>query len=356
MAPVAVVQAPGRVNLIGGHVDFHDGLVVAAAIDRRITLEVHSTGGPDVQLASDRFESTVMLPAQGTTLVGDVSPPWGRLAAGVLHELDALGRPPVGFSAQISSEVPLGGGLSSSAAFGVAVGLAASLVAVWEPDPAVLAAACQRAEWTASGVACGIQDPLVIALGGVVALDCRTLETEPLRLPEGVGLAVVDSGVSRTLGASPWTARQEESFRQAQQLGVRFLRDAAADGSTTTLPLARHVIDEIGRVRRFVEALRTPDPEAAGALMVQSHASSRDLWKSSIRELDLLVDELVAGGAFGARLTGGGFGGCVVALGPEGMLDEAAARAAAAFAREFGRVPSVEMVSPVAGAGVVTSS
>jgi len=160
----------------------------------------------------------------------------------------------------------------------------------------------------------GSLQQLAIVVGGVALLDCRSLEAESLELDECVSLLVIDSGVTRRLEGSPWEARREESFGQAASLGVEHLRDLPSGAPLGNLPLARHVVEEIGRVQEFAGALRRGDLERAGSLMTASHESSRDLWRSSLPQLDLLVDELVAAGAYGARLTGGGFGGATINL------------------------------------------
>jgi galactokinase len=330
-------RAPGRVNLLGGHVDFHEGVVVAAAIDREVRVEGEVVDEPIVELASDRFTGAVRVAADGSTVAAEVQPAWGRIVAAVIGELDALGRPARGFTGQVTTTLPIGGGLSSSAAFSVAVGAAASAAAGWACPPMELARACQRAELAAAGVPCGIQDPAASVAGGVVRLDCRDLATTALDLPAATSLVVVDSGVPRTLEGSPWAARRAASFEAAAALGVAVLRDVRpGDLPGDADPLARHVVGEIARVDRFAAALAEGDPVEAGRLMVESHASSRDLWRSSTPELDWLVEALVAGGAHGARLTGGGFGGCVVALAPEGIARRLADEVASGCRDRFG--------------------
>lgn len=340
------VRAPGRVNLIGGHVDFHDGVVVTAAIDRFVEVEVSAVGGQQVTLRSDRYETAVVLPAAGRRTPDPALPPWGRLAAAMLAELHQLGRPSVGFDASITSTLPLGGGLSSSAAFCLAVARAAVRIDGRPVDNASLVRAVQRAEEHALGVACGVQDPLAVLNDGVVEIDCRSLVAERIGLPDGASIVIADSGVERTLEHSPWSERRRTSFEQARRLGVERLRDAPGGASFDGLPLAQHVVEEIARVRRFASALREGDLSVAGELMVQSHASSRDLWRSSLPELDHLADALVAAGAWGARLTGGGFGGWVVALCPSAVVGTAIDQTAESFRARFGRVPEIAVVRP----------
>ena len=313
-------RVPGRVNLIGGHVDFHEGLVACAAVDLWVSADAAARPDGEVVLRSASYPGEVRLPPAGGG--ADGVPKWGRLVVAVLDELAARGRPPVGFEAEITSTLPIGGGLSSSAAFGVLVARVAAWAADWELDPTELALAVRDAEQEATGVACGVQDQLAVVLGGVRLLDCRDLTHEPLGLPAGTSLVVIDSGVSRVLEGSPWSQRRAASFAAAEALGQRVLRDVdLASIGTRSDPLARHVVEEIERVRHFATALREGDARAAGDLMVASHRSSRDLWRSSIPELDAIVEAAVAAGAYGARLTGGGFGGCVVVLAPVEAVD-----------------------------------
>lgn len=336
MSAAVTIAVPGRVNLIGGHIDFHEGPVVCAAVDRHVIGRITRTGGDTVSVRSAAYEGTVVVSADGGPDPSAVQPKWGRLVAGVLGELAGMGRPAVGFELEIESTLPIGGGLSSSAAFEVMIGRSAASAADWAVAPLELAAAAQAAELAATGVPCGIGDQVAVALGGLMLLDCRDLEVRPLLLPPESALVVFDSGLARTLDSSPWAARRAESFDAARALGVRVLRDVAP-GTVVDDPRARHVIDEIGRVLEFEEALRRGDPVVAGALMYESHASSRDLWKSSTPELDHLVEAARTAGAYGARLTGGGFGGCVVALVATGRVDEVAAAVERSYAAATGR-------------------
>ncbi len=308
------MKCPGRVNLIGGHVDFHEGPVVCAAINRFITADVTRRTDGRVQMISNDLDGVVELSADGTDAIGEL-PTWGRLAAAMLAELADRGRPPIGFEAIISSDLAIGGGLSSSAAFEVLVGRVAGNVAGWPLPPRELALAAQAAEHRGTGVRCGVQDQMAIALGGLIHLDCRTLEARSLRLPTGTALLIADSGVPRSLVGSPWSARRADSFAAAERAGVRVLRDAT-EAQVAAHPQGRHVVSEIARVSAFADALDQDDAVAAGRLMVQSHGSSRDDYGSSIPELDRIVVAACEAGAHGARLTGGGFGGWVVALVP----------------------------------------
>jgi len=350
-------RAPGRVNLIGGQVDYHEGLVVSMAVDRDVVVEVRARADARVFARSDAVEGVVDLAADGSDEPSSVHPAWGRPVGGVLRALARRGRTPVGAALDVSSTLPIGGGLSSSAAFEVAVALALCDVAGLTPGPVELATACQEAEHAGLGVPCGIQDQLTsIAArrGHVMLLDCRTLEVEHLLLPADVRVVVIDSGVPRTLAGSPWAQRRAESFAAASSLGLRALRDATPE-QVRDLPRARHVVSEIARVRAFADALRAGDTGSLGGLLVASHESSRDDMEVSISELDVLVACLVEAGAYGARLTGGGFGGCVVALAPRARAAEVARSASAAYESRTGRRSTAWVVAPADGAGPALS-
>ncbi len=356
LAPL-VAYAPGRVNLIGGHVDYHEGPVVAMAIDLGVRCTFRRRDDDRIVVHSDDFDGAVSISSHGTDEPTRVEPRWGRLVAGVAAELARRGRPPVGMEAWCTSDLPIGCGLSSSAAFTVACALALARVAAWTADPLDIARMCQAAELLATGVPCGIQDQVASVAGergSAVLLDCRDLSIEPIPIPDDVKVVIIDSGVSRTLEASPWAARRAESFTEANAIGVRVLRDATA-AQVTHLPRARHVVDEIDRVWAFAAALRRRDASVAGSLMVASHESSRDLFESSVPELDMLVELLLGAGAFGARLTGGGFGGCVVALAPAMSAESIARHCAATYRARTQRTPTAFVSEPAAGATVLAS-
>jgi galactokinase len=317
---VITATAPGRVNLIGDHTDYLDGFVLPMAIDRGTTV-TGEPGGDRVILRSDHDP----LPADVPLDVDDpaaTEPAWARYVAGVVAEL----RPAEGFTGEVATTLPVGGGLSSSAALEVAVALALG----FDGPPLDLARLCQRAEQRSSGVPSGIMDQLASAAGvasHALLIDCRTLALRPIRLAVGAEIVIVDSGEARTLVGSAYAERRAEAETAAQILGP--LRDA----SLLDLPRladeprlqarARHVISENARVWAFADALEGGWLAEAGALMAASHASLRDDYEVSTPTLDTLVDRLQATpGVYGARLTGAGFGGCVVALTEPGALHE----------------------------------
>ncbi|HTK16004.1 MAG TPA: galactokinase, partial [Acidimicrobiia bacterium] len=307
---------------------------------------------------SNDITGIVELAADATDDPRLVEPAWGRAVGGVLRVLADLGRNPVGADLQITSTVPIGAGLSSSAAFEVAVARALNEVAGFSLSPRELALAAQRAEHVATGVPCGTQDQLTSVFGKAghaLLIDCRTLEIDPLPLPHTIKVLVVHSGVPRILEGSPYAERRAESEAVATRLGVRVLRDATPE-QVEAEPRGRHVVSEMLRVRAFADALRAGDLDALGPLMLASHASSRDDMDVSIPELDALVDCLMNAGALGARLTGAGFGGCVVALVPSGRADAIASDATATYRARVGREPTAWIVQAAEGAGPIRAS
>lgn len=318
--PLVTAVGPGRVNLIGDHVDYAEGLVLPMAIHLGTTIEGRR-GGDRVVLRSESEpdQAVVALDVEDPAAT---TPSWARYVAGVVTEL----QPTTGFIGTVRTTLPVGAGLSSSAALEVAVALALG----FDGPPLALAQLTQVAEQRASGVPCGIMDQLASAAGvegSALLIDCRSLEVTPVALPDDVEVRVVHSGQERQLAGSEYAERRAAVEAAAEVLGP--LRDVADPAEVERLddPLlrrrARHVITEIARVEETVRALAAHDLDAVGAAMAASHASLRDDFDVSTPVLDALVDRLTAlPGVLGARLTGAGFGGCAVALARPGAIDE----------------------------------
>ena len=317
MTPVHV-RAPGRVNLIGDHTDYTGGLVLPMAIDR--WTEIRGTRSPDsITLTSSDEPDAVVIPLH----VDEpqlVSPAWGRYVAGVVAEL----QPSNGLRATVTTDIPIGAGLSSSAALEIAVALALG----YEGTALALAQLCQRAENRASGVPSGIMDQLTIAAGvagHALLIDCAELTVVPIPLPDDVEI-VVQFIAHRTLVGSPYADRVAECAAAESVIGPLRLatsHDARRIADPVVRARAQHVVDENQRVRDFVAALVEDDLTEAGRLMTASHASLRDLYHTSTPMMDGAVERLCSHpGVFGARMTGGGFGGCVVALAVPGALTD----------------------------------
>ena len=289
--------APGRVNLIGDHTDYAGGFVLPIAIDLGTTVQLDG-GGAVVELVSTAEDA----PARVGLDVAEphlVEPAWARYVAGVVAVL----RPSVGGRGSVTTTLPVGAGLSSSAALEVATALALG----FSGDTTELALACQQAEQLASGVPCGVMDQLASAAGvagHALLVNCGSLQVTPVAVPADADIVVVHSGESRTLAGSGYAQRRQE-------LEAGHARRQ------------RHVHTENERVHAFADALRRGDLAGAGRLMVTSHESLRDDFEVSTPALDALVARLQATpGVYGARLTGAGFGGCVVALCAPGALRE----------------------------------
>ncbi len=313
-------MGPGRVNLIGEYTDTTGGLVLPMAIDLATTI-TGERGGQQVVLTSASEPEPAVVPL-AVIDPSRLEPPWARYVAGVVAEL----RPTVGFTGTIATTLPIGAGLSSSAALEVAVALALG----FEGSPLELAQVTQRAEQRASGVPCGIMDQLASAAGvagHALLIDCTSLTVDPVPLPDGVEVRVVHSGEKRQLAGSAYGNRRTAVEASEQMLGpLRLLTDPGAVDQLADPILqrrARHVITENARVRAFVAALQAGLLPEAGRLMAASHASLRDDFEVSTPGLDCLVERLSARpGVFGVRLTGAGFGGCVVALTEPGAIEE----------------------------------
>jgi galactokinase len=314
------VHAPGRVNLIGGHTDYSGGLVLPMAIDLATTI-IGVRGHERVVLRS-RDEPEPAMVDLDVDDPDEAKPPWARYVAGVVAEL----RPRTGFIGEVTTTIPIGTGLSSSAALEVGVALALGGDAYDRTD---LAQLCQQAEHRASGVPCGIMDQLSSLLGvegHALLIDCTSLTVTPVSLPDDVAVVVVDSHEPRSLDTSGYAKRREEVTEAAELIGPlakASLDDVASIEDPTIRRRARHVVTENARVLELVAAVSSGDIERAGDLMTDSHVSLRDDQQVTTPALDALVDRLNAmPGVYGARLTGGGWGGCVVALADPGALDE----------------------------------
>ena len=319
MDEVVEAFAPGRVNLIGDHTDHTGGLCLPMAVSMGVTVHGARTGSA-VSLRSSSMEGIATMPVDLRD-PATVEPPWARYVAGVVAEL----RPAVGFDGEVHSDLPMGAGLSSSAALELGVALALG----FEGSLLELARLCQRAEQAASGVPCGILDQLASA-GGVeghaLLMDCHELSLEPIPVPDGIEVVVVHSGQERTLMGSAYADRRsqcEEVQRRIGPLREATLEDVATIEDPVLRRRARHVVTENQRVRDAVDALAHGDGEALGVLFVESHRSLRDDFESSTPVVDASVERLCAvPGVFGARMTGGGWGGCVVAVTEPGALHE----------------------------------
>ena len=344
---VLFARAPGRVNLIGDHTDYQDGLCLPIAIDRDVLVGFRPRTDGHVRVRS--LDLDVEIDFATPVAAGITVDAWARpLVATIALLAPRFDGTFPGFDAAITSTVPIGGGLSSSAAFDVALTIVTATIGGSDMSPLAVALAAQEIEHRASGVPCGLMDQLA-SVGGqaghALLLDCRTFEITPIAIPRDVGVLVVHSGLERALANSAYAARRAACEAAAARLGLATLRDATLD-QVRDDPLARHVVS-------FARALEADDLARAGNLMVESHASLRDDFAVSTPELDRLVELALEAGADGARLTGAGFGGCVVILAATGELDRVAASVGERYGAETGRVPTAFAVRAVGGAGLV---
>lgn len=322
------VRAPGRVNLIGEHTDYNEGFVLPVAIDRAVRLAAAPTADPLLRFRSRQFDEEVALPVDRPE--EPRLPQWARYIQGVAGQLLRAGVALRGTAAVVDGDLPPGAGLSSSAAMEVAAALALLAAAGATLDRRRVALLAQRAEVEFVGVRCGIMDQLTVALGRpghALLIDCRSLEISYIPLPPTLALVVCDTGVRRALGESAYNDRRRECEVAVQRLRrvrpqIRALRDVGPEEWSLLDDLpeplrrrARHVVTENQRVRDAVETLRRGDGVAVGRLLNASHASLRDDYAVSVPALEAMVEAAMAApGALGARLTGAGFGGAVLAL------------------------------------------
>lgn len=325
-SPSVVAAAPGRINVIGEHVDYQEGLVLPAAIDRHVVIAARAMEVPELRLRSSNKREPVVIPLdRDTPLEGhDV---WANYVLGVVAVYRAAGHSVSGLEAVIESPLPEGAGLSSSAALESATALVVEALGDFELSVAERALLCQKAEHRWAGVPCGIMDQLA-SNGGLkdhaLRIDCRSLDMTATKLPSSHVFVVVNSGVRHELADGEYAKRRADCETASACLGVKTLRDAdfakvqAAEAALgeRVFRRARHVVREIDRVDRFIEAMEEGEVAQAGALMDASHASLRDDFEVSAVELDQLVDLARELGAAGARLMGGGFGGSTINMLP----------------------------------------
>jgi galactokinase len=313
--PEATADAPGRVNLLGEHTDYSDGFVLPTAIPQRTRVAMRRNGRSEFTLYAADLDQTARF-----TQTTAPAEHFARYVYGCLREVQKRGVAVPPLDIHVSSDVPMGVGLSSSAALEVSVLRALCDLLDLQLDPVEIARLAQHAEIEYAGVQCGIMDQMASSLadtGRMLFLDTRTLERRVLPLPQGAEIVVVDSGISRTLAGSRYNERRAECEEAARRLGVPALRDLSDLAAIERLDepyrrRARHVVTENRRVLRAVEGVRAAE---FGALMNASHQSLRDDYEVSIAALDELVAALQgAAGSFGAKLTGAGFGGACVAL------------------------------------------
>lgn len=369
--PEILVRAPGRVNMLGAHVDYNEGWVLPAAIDRAVWLAAGNSGGEQVIIKAIDFEDEGSFSLEGLERRNRAEPvTWIDYPRGVAWILQEQGMVLPGLNVAFASDVPIGAGVSSSAAVEVAFLTAWDALGQLALSGLQKAQLGQRVENHYIGLASGIMDQFASVHGAqdhLVLLDCRTLEHELIPLPEDAAIIVADSGVRRELASSKYNERRQEceeavAILRKHMPQIKTLRDVTPEELALyahRLPAvirrrAQHVVYECQRVLEGARVLQQGDVEAFGSLIRSSHVSSRDLYEVSILELDVLAATAwQQPGCYGARLTGAGFGGCVVVLAQAAAVPEITAVMSAVYDAEFGRCPSIFTTRAAPGAAVV---
>lgn len=365
-APTHIIQAPGRVNLIGEHTDYNDGFVLPCAINYQTVVAAAKREDNLVRVVSvdygnavDEFDITKEIEFQQDKM-------WANYIRGVVKCLLARGYQFSGVDISVSGNVPQGAGLSSSAALEVVIGQTFKVLFNLEISQAEIALNGQQAENQFVGCNCGIMDQMISAEGlenHALLLDCRSLETQAVSMPKDMAVVIINSNKKRGLVDSEYNTRRQQCEEAARIFGVKALRDVTIDEFNQKVSQldemvakrARHVITENDRTLEAAQVLRTNDMKRMGELMAQSHASMRDDFEITVNEIDLLVDMVkeVIGEQGGVRMTGGGFGGCIVALVPPALVNDVKAIVEAKYQAATGLKESIYVCQAKNGAGLV---
>ncbi|MDC0258837.1 galactokinase [Verrucomicrobiales bacterium] len=364
--PEWLVQAPGRINLIGEHIDYLNGLVMPAAIDRYVRMTVRENGTERITVWSDgksgSFGWQDLKPFKGADY-------WMNYIGGVVEMYRREGIEVRGFDAVITADLPVGAGLSSSAALETATAFAVETVAGVKVDPTRRAELCRAAEHEFAGVPCGIMDQIAVGFGQkdhALMVDCSDASISPVKIPAGISLLVSDTRVSHALGDGEYRKRSEscdEALLILEKPGWREvsredLSKKESELGSSLFRRARHVISELNRVPAMKDALVKGDLESVSEIMKSGHESLRDDYEVSCRELDLLVKAAYEfgfeNGRVGSRMTGGGFGGSTVTLVREDSAEALKAHLESRFRAEFGSEPNC-FITPIADGASVNS-
>ncbi|MUJ23396.1 galactokinase [Aliivibrio fischeri] len=365
-APTHIVQAPGRVNLIGEHTDYNDGFVLPCAINYQTVVAAAKRDDNIVRVVSvdygnetDEFDLTQEITFQENKM-------WSNYIRGVVKCLIGRGYEFKGADISVSGNVPQGAGLSSSAALEVVIGQTFKELYNLDISQAEIALNGQQAENEFVGCNCGIMDQMISAEGNenhAMLLDCRSLETTAVSMPEDMSVVIINSNKKRGLVDSEYNTRREQCEEAARIFGVKALRDVtieefnakAHELDEMVAKRARHVITENDRTEEAAKVLASGDMKRMAVLMAESHASMRDDFEITVSEVDTLVDIVknVIGAEGGVRMTGGGFGGCIVALVPPMLVDEVKAAVEELYEAKTGLKESIYVCQATNGAGLV---
>ncbi len=364
VAPTHCFRAPGRVNLIGEHTDYNDGFVLPAAINYQTVIAAEPRSDGIISVVAVDFNEQTSTFSAAAEIQPDSAAPWSNYVRGVVWALKQNGYTVPGANLVVAGDVPQGAGLSSSAALEVVVGTTLSALGGLNLDGKTIALTGQNAENNFVGMRCGIMDQFISALGRqahALLIDCRSLDYRAVSIPTGTAIVIANSNVKRGLVDSEYNTRRRECETAAAHFGVPALRDVEADVfalhadelAEKVSQRARHIITENARTVAAANALAVGDLKLMGQLMAESHLSMRDDFEITVPPIDALVEIIgeVVGEHGGARMTGGGFGGCVVALAPEALVPEIKQAVAAQYPAASGLEATIYVCQASAGAG-----
>lgn len=363
-APTHFIQAPGRVNLIGEHTDYNDGFVLPCAINYQMVVAAAKREDNTIRVIAVDYQNDVDEFSLDNTIEFLPNKMWANYVRGVIHFLQKNNYSFHGMDIAISGNVPQGAGLSSSAALEVAIGQTLKTLYQLPISQKEIALNGQKAENQFVGCNCGIMDQLISACGEenhALLIDCRSLETSAVTMPENMVVMIINTNKKRGLVDSEYNTRRQQCEEAARILNVAALRDATLDDLVAKKSLmsevvyrrARHVITENDRTLDAAEALRHGDLSTLSKLMMQSHLSMRDDFEITVKEVDSLVEivKSVIGDCGGVRMTGGGFGGCVVALVTPDLVDKVVDSVKAQYEAKTGLKETIYVCSASQGAG-----
>ncbi|MEZ9928182.1 galactokinase [Vibrio breoganii] len=364
--PTHIIQAPGRVNLIGEHTDYNDGFVLPCAINYQTIVAAAKRDDNIVRVISVDYDNAVDEFDITQEIVFQQDKMWANYIRGVVKCLLGRGFKFKGADISVTGNVPQGAGLSSSAALEVVIGQTFKVLYQLEISQAEIALNGQQAENEFVGCNCGIMDQMISAEGRenhAMLLDCRSLETKSVSMPEDMSVVIINSNKKRGLVDSEYNTRREQCEEAARIFTVKALRDVtieqlegkASELDDVVFKRARHVITENNRTLEATDALIAGDMKRMGELMAESHASMRDDFEITVSEVDTLVEIVknVVGSAGGVRMTGGGFGGCIVALVPPSLVEEIKSSVEQQYEAATGLKESIYVCQAKQGAGLV---